>query len=295
MLKTSSSNTACIIAFVYDFDGTLIPGNMQEQHLLPDLGFSKPTQFWEQVTQRGKKLNMEQTLCYMYLLMEHSKKANKPLTRAGLNQYGKKLKHYFPGVIGLNNWFERINKFAQTFSDPYPCIVEHYFISAGHLEMIETTPIKQYAKTIFASQFAYDQDTLQAFWPAREVNYTIKTQYLYRISKGATNLISDEDERELNRKFSEKEYRIPFKRFVYIGDGASDIPSFSLISKYQGHSIAVYSDKSNKGNQALQKALEGRVSKYLKADYSQGKPIERYCKTIISAIYYQFVSEKIQF
>ena len=275
---------------VYDFDGTLIPGNMQEQGLLPSLGYKNPKKFWEKVKENSDRYKMDQILSYLYLLQQEASDQGMPLSPEKLGAHGSNINNYFAGLVGAHNWFERLKAFVGSLEEQgeFPCRLEHYIISSGHQEMIEHTPIAQYMTEIFASQYAYRNQ--QAFWPARDVNYTVKTQFLFRISKGATDVNSDKDQDELNRKFSDKEYRIPFRRFIYIGDGITDVPSFSVITKNQGYSIAVHPPSQDT---KPPEALHGRISRYLPADYSGDRAMERYVRSIISSMYHHYCAQHL--
>lgn len=114
--------------------------------------------------------------------------------------------------------------------------VEHYVISSGMKEIIEGTEISKNFKSIFACEFLYDESG-NAVWPKTDVNYTNKTQFVYRINKGVLDVANDVD---LNRSMPEDSKRVPFCNMIYIGDGLSDVPCMKMMKAYGGYSIAVY-------------------------------------------------------
>lgn len=172
--------------------------------------------FWNASNGLASNYGMDQNLAYMYMMKEKS--AGKVLfTRQNLMEYGAKVK-LFPGV---EQWFERIRKYGKEQG----VIVEHYIISSGLKEMIEGTAVAQSGafEQIYASSFYYDANDV-AIWPAQVVNYTNKTQFLFRIEKGVLNI----NDAAVNDFFSPEDVRIPFRNMVYIGDSDTDIPCMKL-------------------------------------------------------------------
>jgi len=165
------------IAIVYDFDGTLSPGNMQEYDFFPQLGMS-PNQFWTAAKKRAQDHEADEILAYMTLMLDKSASSNVCINKEAFAQYGKEV-DLFPGVL---EWFLRINQFAAD-NDVIP---EHYILSSGIKEMVAGTPIAQHFKKIFASSFIYEQHGV-AKAPGLAINYTTKTQFLFRINKGVLN------------------------------------------------------------------------------------------------------------
>ena len=143
-----------------------------------------------------------------------------PLTKEYLRSMGKDVKLY-PGV---KDWFERINKFGEENG----AIIEHYIVSSGVKDIIESTKIAKHFKSVFACDFYYD-DEGKAIWPKIAINFTGKTQYLYKIRKG---IFDDTDATEVNKKYKEK--RIPFRNMIYIGDGLTDVPCMTMLKKEGG-------------------------------------------------------------
>lgn len=257
-----------IVAIMYDFDKTLCTKDMQEYTFIPSLAESAK-EFWEETTQLARKEKMDAILTYMYLMLKKSKAKNKKISRQAFIDAGRDIELY-PGV---NDWFDRIKKYGL---DNGVCI-EHYIISSGLKEIIEGCPISDKFKQIYACEFHYDVNGV-ADWPKTAVNYTNKTQYLFRINKGILDLSND---RELNKFVHEDDRRVPFRNMIYIGDGMTDVPCMKLVKLNGGHSIAVYKKDKTAGNELLK---DRRVDYTLKADYREGKELDSIVKNIIEQI-----------
>ncbi|WP_187115497.1 haloacid dehalogenase-like hydrolase, partial [Treponema pectinovorum] len=154
--------------------------------------------------------------------------------------------------------------------------VEHYIISSGLKEMIEGTVIANEFKKIYASSFYYDNDGV-AIWPAQVVNYTDKTQYLFRIKKG----VLDVNDQQVNTFFKPNELRVPFRNMVYIGDSDTDIPCMKLVNTNGGHSIGVYNYETNDKTKVFKMLSENRIKYFAPADYSENSKLERLLFQII--------------
>ena len=257
------------IAIAYDFDGTLAPGNMQEYNFIPDLGMT-PYDFWREVTQKAKEIDGDSILVYMGLMLRKADSAGVKVHRDAFVNYGAGVPLY-PSV---ESWFERINRYAAERE----VVIDHFIVSSGLREMIEGTPIARYFKKIYASSYWYDHNGV-AHWPALALNYTTKTQYLFRINKGTLD-VWDHD--LVNRYVTREERPIPFSNIIYLGDGETDIPCFRLVKDQGGHSIAVYkSDNQSSKENAERLIIEGRVNFSTIADYSVGSDVEKLIKKII--------------
>ena len=218
------------IAICYDFDGTLIRGNMQENSFLPDIDVS-PRAFWKLVQEQARLHDMDEVLAYMQLMMEKAREADRRFTREALKSHGRELE-LFPGVDG---WFEAVNGYCKELG----ATVEHFVISSGLKEMIEGSPVSRAFTHIFASGFSYDANDVPKF-AARSVNYTTKTQYLFRINKGILDSWSND---RINKFTLEEDRPRPFSRMIYIGDGETDVPAMKMVNYRGGYSIAVYPPK----------------------------------------------------
>ena len=213
-----------VLAICYDFDKTLSPNDMQAQGYIQSVGYDIPD-FWKKSNGLAAANEMDQNLAYMYIMKETAE-GKVLFTKEKLTEYGASVK-LFPGV---EEWFERIRKYGAE----HGVIVEHYIISSGLKEMIEGTSVAKAGafEKIYASSFYYDEKGV-AVWPAQVVNYTSKTQFLFRIEKG----VLDINDPAVNEFFSPEELRVPFRNIVYIGDSDTDIPCMKLVNSYGGHSI----------------------------------------------------------
>ncbi len=219
------------IAIAYDFDGTLAPGNMQEYNFIPDLNMDKG-EFWREANEMAKKHDMDEVLAYMHLMLIKAKEQNLDLREGSFVKYGEKIT-FFEGV---ESYFERINAYAAAQN----LHLEHFIISSGLREIVKGTRIAKHFKTIYASGFQYDDNGI-ACWPALGVNYTNKTQFLFRINKGIYNSY---DNTLINKSMPEDERAVPFSNFIYIGDGETDVPAMKMVNLYGGTTIAVYNPNS---------------------------------------------------
>ena len=167
----------------------------------------------------------------------------------------------FPGV---DSWFSRVNAYAAAKG----LQAEHYSISSGIKEIIEGTSIAGEFKKIYAASFCYKENGVP-FWPATAVNYTSKTQFIYRINKGVLDINED---KLLNEHMAEEDKRVPFSRMIYVGDGITDVPCMKLTKENGGHSIGIYHTDSQVAKRLLQ---YDRVDYILPADYRAGSEIEQ--------------------
>lgn len=219
------------VAIAYDFDGTLAPGNMQEYNFIPDLNMDKG-EFWQEANELAKKHDMDEVLAYMHLMLIKAKEKNIPIKEDVFMKYGEKIT-FFEGV---ETYFERINAYAAAQN----LHLEHFIISSGLREIVKGTRIAKYFKTIYASGFQYDENGC-ACWPALGVNYTNKTQFLFRINKGIYNSY---DNTLINKSMPEDERAVPFSNLIYMGDGETDVPAMKMVNLYGGTTIAVYNPNS---------------------------------------------------
>ncbi len=259
-----------IIAIMYDFDKTLCTRDMQEYTFIPNVGM-KDEEFWQLANVFSTTEVMDSILSYMYCMVYKSRETGIPLTRESLVACGKDVE-YHPGV---EDWFERINRYAEEAGVE----VEHYVLSSGLKEIIEGTTIAKYFKQIYACEFMYRDG--QAVWPKLAVNYTNKTQFVYRINKGVLDISNNAD---LNNSRPDSEKRVFFSNMIYIGDGLTDVPCMKLVKQSGGHSIAIYHPGKHGG---AAKLLEhGRVDWMFEADYREGSALDSTMKTLLQNLAY---------
>jgi len=255
-----------IVAFLYDFDKTLCTTDMQNYSFIPSLGMT-PGEFWPVANNFGSANRMDGILAYMYTMIRESERKHVPFTRQDLVEKGRNIVLY-PGV---EDWFRRINAFGAEQGVQ----VEHYVISSGLKEIIEGCPISREFKEIYASEFYYDEAGRPA-WPKLAVNFTAKTQFVYRINKGVLDV---SDDKTLNDSMPDDSKRVPFTNMIYVGDGLSDVPCMKMMKAYGGQALAVYQESNRPGVEDL--LAKDRVDFIFKADYSEGTDLDLTVKNII--------------
>ncbi|HQK68281.1 MAG: haloacid dehalogenase-like hydrolase [Bacteroidales bacterium] len=272
-----------VFALIYDFDGTIAPGNMQERDFIPAIKMNTK-KFWKEVSNTSKEHQADNILVYMKLMLDKAAIAEVQVREENFRIYGRNM-NYFEGVLPYKNnseevvkgWFDRINEYGKRSGVQ----VEHYIVSSGIKEMIDGTTIARKFKKVYASSFFYDHHGI-AVWPSLAINYTTKTQYIFRINKGCLDV---SENKKINEYTPEEERSIPFKHMVYIGDGDTDIPCFRLVRDRGGHSIAVYKPNT-KGAKLRSEHLikNGRVDYVLPADYKVNMALDRTIKAIIDKV-----------
>ena len=263
-------------ALIYDFAGTLARGNMQEVSFIPSIGMT-PTQFWnDTVRPQTIASDGDGILMYMQMMLQVARDQGQPVTRKALRDHGQDVA-LFEGLRDLS-WFDRMNAVGAQ----YGLEIEHYIISAGLTEMIEGCPIHPAFEHVFASKYVYDAEDV-AVWPAVGVNYTTKTQYLFRINKGVHNHWDDE---RINRFIPDDERPVPFERMIFLGDGDTDVPTMKMMHTKGGFSIAVYDpDSTPRDRDKVHRLIsEDRVNFVAAADYGEGWAVDLIVKGLIGRI-----------
>ena len=254
------------IGILYDFDKTLCTTDMQEYDFIKNLGMSSG-EFWGEAAKITSQHEVEKILSYMLVMIRECKKRGIPLTEDYLRGCGAHVE-LFDGVL---SWFDRIN----AFGEEHGVTIEHYIISSGTYEIIQGTPIAKHFKRIYACRYMYDENG-EAIWPALAINYTLKTQYIYRISKGTLDVTDDYN---LNREQDESLRRIAYRNMIYIGDGMTDIPCMKMVKEKGGKSIAVY----HEGRSETVKPLvdDDRINYVCAANYTEGSTLDKIVKLMI--------------
>lgn len=260
-------NKKPIVALMYDFDKTLSPKDMQEYGFISELGM-EPEDFWEKSRLNMVNHNMDQILAYMLTMLQEAE-GRMFLTRNVFNEMGRNVKLF----DGLDTWFDRINSYGEKLG----LEIEHYIISSGLKEIIQGTEIAYNFKEIYAAEYCYNERNIP-IWPAMAVNYTSKTQFLFRINKGVLDVT---EHKGLNESTPDNKKRIPFSNMIYIGDGMTDVPCMKLVKMNGGHSIAVYDDDRSVADSLLS---QGRVDFVVKADYRENTEMEQTILTIFNQI-----------
>lgn len=262
------------VAIMYDFDETLAPGNMQEYAFIPMLEMSS-SQFWEMSSEVGKKYNMDHVLAYMYLSIKMVKEKKLKITKEAFYNQGQVIS-FFEGV---ETWFKRINEYGKSLG----LEVEHYIISCGLKEILDGTKIAKEFKRIFACNFAYDDVSKEPIWASQAINYTSKTQYIYRIRKNKLDKLYDAY--EINEYVEDRSTLLPYTNMIYVGDGETDVPCMKLVKLHGGHSVCVYNPNSEKKKKIAQKLYkDGRVNFITAADYKENSGMDCIIKDLLNKI-----------
>ena len=265
-----------IVALVYDFDGTLSPGNMQEFGFIQAIG-KKPQEFWQESDDIAAGQDASNILSYMKLMFDEARKAGIKLCREDFRRFGAAVELY----DGVLEWFSHVNAYCRSKGVK----VEHYINSSGLTSMIEGTPIAKEFKRIFACSFIYNEEG-EAVWPGVAVDYTAKTQFLFKINKG---ILSVRDNKKVNESQAEDNKRIPFPNMIYLGDGQTDVPCMKIVKMFGGHSIAVYDPANKKKVNVARKLLrQHRVNFITPTDYTKESRTMKIVCSIIDKICIDF-------
>ena len=264
--QRKSKGNKPVIAICYDFDKTLSPDDMQAQGYIQSVGYEVES-FWKESNGLAEENDMDQNLAYMFTMIQkaHGKFV---FNRQTLMDYGAKVQ-LFPGV---ETWFKRIREYGEAKG----VIVEHYIISSGLKEMIEGTIVAKEFEKIYASSFYYDNCGV-AQWPAQVINYTSKTQFLFRIEKGTLDI----NDPGVNDYFEPENIRVPFRNMIYIGDSDTDIPCMKLVNSYSGHSIGVFNPETNDKSKVYKMLKDNRIKYFAPADYTENSELDKLVKAII--------------
>ena len=261
-------------AIIYDFDGTLARGNLQECSFIPRMNMTRDA-FWSEVKRRTREEDADEILVYMHLMLEKAKAAGEAVTKQMLREHGREAR-LFDGLDG-EAWFTRINAFAKE----HGLDLQHYIVSSGIEEMIRGCSIQGAFHRIYASKYIYDGEV--AAWPGVAINYTTKTQYLFRINKGVENHWDNDG---INKFMSEASRPVPFKHMIFVGDGETDIPAMKMVTYQGGHSIAVYDEQ--RGKRDLDKIhrliSDGRANFVAPGNYDEHSQMDIVIKGILGRI-----------
>ena len=256
-----------VVALMYDFDKTLCAKDMQEYSFIPSVGMESK-EFWEESNKIANENNMDRILAYMFLMIKAAKEKNVEITKESFMNLGKDVVF----LKGVKSWFKRINQYGESLGIQ----VEHYILSSGLKEIIEGTDIAKYFKRIYACEFRYNKRG-NADWPKQVVNFTTKTQFVFRISKGSLDQL---DDKKLNSVITEEERHVPYRNMIYIGDGLTDVPCMQVVKQSGGEAIAIY--HKDQKDTAIRLFKDKRVGYICKGDYSQNSELESVVKLLIN-------------
>lgn len=274
-----AKNKKPTVALVYDFDGTLSPGNMQEFGFIQAIGKDK-NEFWRKNKELSENNDASGILCYMNLMIKEASYNSISLSRDSFRKFGREIELF----DGVKEWFNLINSYGKSIG----LDIKHYINSSGLKEMIEGTPIAHEFENIYACSFLYDVNGV-AYWPAVAVDYTTKTQFLFKINKGIKEV---SDTKKINEYVPEQERPVPFERMIYFGDGETDIPCMKMVKEHGGHSIAVYGNPSKKVT-AMKLIEENRVNFACIADYRKDKEMFGVVKRVLDKIKSDYEFERL--
>lgn len=258
------------IAICYDFDKTLAPDDMQSFTFIPSVGM-EIDEFWRECNQLARGNGMERNLAWMLQMIEKATQQGYAIHRDAFRALGEHVKLY----EGVTQWFALVNEYAVQKGVE----VEHYIISSGLKEIIEGSSIAHYFKRIYASSFYYDEGG-SARWPAQAVNYTNKTQYIFRIAKGAF----DENDDTVNETVTDAHLYVPYDNMVYIGDSETDIPCMRLVKSKGGVSIGVFDPQKDNRRRVYELFNDGRINYFAPADYREGGQLYAIMQKIIDHV-----------
>ena len=266
-----------IIALIFDCDDTLCEDTTT--FLLKELGID-PEKFWQSVNLMVRR-GWDPPLACMRKLLLMSKSGQIELTKATLRETGSKLS-FFPGIPDvfddLRGYLAEIEELKETKVE-----LEYYVVSSGFEELIKNSKIATYVNDIFGCTFETGAQTGVLQFPKSIITFTEKTKFLFSINKGISGELLRKSPYEVNNSIPEKDRRIPFNNMLYIGDGPSDIPCFSVLMHNQGYGIGVYQRKTVSKGWQLAKGHRMTVGPY-PADYSRGTPLRTMIQRTIKEI-----------
>jgi len=251
-----------IIAIVYDFDHTLSPHYMQD-HTILKYAVIDPQVFWPTCTALIKEKGYDQELAYMKRLLEYVQ------IRSLSNQDLKKMGSLLEFFKGVPDCFDELNAILKKPQyEEFSIRLEHYVVSSGLQAILEGSVVANHVKAIFGCEF--DEEDGHISFPKRTISHTQKTQFLFRVNKGLTDLKKD----DVNDHMPEESRRVPFRQMIYVGDGPTDVPCFTVMKKNGGFALAVYNPE-DQTRRSFEKCYQltfhaDRVHFMAPADYRPG-------------------------
>lgn len=264
---------ANIIAVVWDFDKTLIDHYMQDP-IFRRFGVDGKA-FWEEVGALPDKYKEEQGVrvnrdtVYLNHFINYTKTGKFPgLNNAMLRALGAEITFY-PGQPDFMKKAAQMIASDKTYA-AHDIRVEHYIVSTGFAEMIKGSAAAEFVSGIWGCELieAPDENGNPII---SEIGYTIdnttKTRALFEINKG----VGVYDGVNVNTMIPERNRRVRFENMIYVADGPSDIPAFSLVNKNGGSTFAIYPKTDARAFRQVEKLREdGRIHMYAEADYTEG-------------------------
>ena len=272
-LQSTLQNT---IALVYDYDQTLSPYYMQDDVIFPSFGINAE-KFWNRCAELVQAEGYDNELAYMKCLLD-CLAMDRP-TNQRLEELGAKMHLY----KGLPEMFEEFNQDLLEKRHLAAGIhVDHFVVSSGLKALIEGSRLRPYLREIFGCEYAEDSEGKISF-PKRVISHTQKTQFLFRINKGLLDMSQDVD-----NHMSDEARPVPFSNMIYIGDGPTDVPCFTIMRKNGGHAIAVY-NPDDPSRASFKKCYNlsthtNRVRHIAPSDYRRGSHLRLLLEEIVREI-----------
>jgi hypothetical protein len=272
------------IAIVYDYDQTLSPSYMQDETVFPAFGINSES-FWRRCSELVRDDGYDNELAYMKVLLD-TLGMDRP-TNAELKLLGEKLNFY----KGIPEMFEEFRDGLLTEEHTAHGIsVEHYIISSGLKILIDGSRLRPYVRAVFGCEFDVDQNDRITF-PKRVISHTQKTQYLFRINKGLLDMSQD-----VNDHMDAEIRPVPFPNMIYVGDGPTDVPCFTVMKKNGGEAIAVYNPDDPKRigfKKCYQLSTHAdRVKHIAPADYREGTHLRMLLEEMVGEIANRIVAQR---
>jgi hypothetical protein len=263
------------IAVIYDYDQTLSPTYMQDETLFPHFGIN-PTEFWKRSRELVDQEGYDGGLAYLKCMLDYLS-MDRP-TNDELRTLGARLR-YFKGVPDV---FKELHGVLSSQHKLLGIKIEHYIVSSGLKILLDGSSLATFVKRIFGCEFGQDKDGRISF-PKRVISHTTKTQYLFRINKGML-----EPHEDVNDHMDPELRPVPFQNMIYVGDGPTDVPCFTLMKRYGGHAIAVYNadevSRSSFRKCYQLNALADRVKHIAPADYRAGSHLRLLLEEMVTDI-----------
>lgn len=263
------------IALVFDYDQTLSPRYMQDDVLFPEFGIH-PASFWQKCNELVKDQQWDGELAYLKCLLDYlsmDQVSNKRLEELGANL------EFFPGVSEM---FEEIPRLCLTPQHKAVGIkVEYYIISSGLKALLDGSPLRHLVKEIYGCEFGEDAQGKISF-PKRTISHTTKTQFLFRINKGLLSY-----EQDVNDHMPDDLRPIPFENMLYVGDGPTDVPCFTVMKRFNGHALAVYNpldDSRRSFDKCFNLIQTSRVKHIAPADYQAGSHLRLILEKMVTSM-----------